>query len=98
MPMPTLFEVGLSWRRKNHLHQLAEQLNMHAGTRLQEALIDLEFHMRDEGLWQQEPPSDWAFASELPFFHDRMSFPEWLQFVFIPNLQRLAVDQSPWPK
>lgn len=27
-----------------------------------------------------------------------MSFPEWLQFVFIPNLQRLAVDQSPWPK
>lgn len=41
---------------------------MHAGTRLQEALIDLEFHMRDEGLWQQEPPSDWAFASELPFF------------------------------
>lgn len=48
---------------------------MHAGTRLQEALIDLEFHMRDEGLWQQEPPSDWAFASELPFFHDRMSFP-----------------------
>jgi len=71
---------------------------MRAGTGLQEALIDLEFHMRDLGLWQQETPSDWAFASELPFSHDRMSFPEWLQFVFIPNLQSLAAGQSLWPE
>lgn len=49
-------------------------------------------------MWQEERPSDWAFASELPFFHDRMSFPEWLQFVFIPNLQALADEQRPWPE
>lgn len=71
---------------------------MQAGTRLQEALIDLEFHMRDSGFWQKDSPSEWAFASELPFFHDRMSFPEWLQFVFIPNLQSLAESQSAWPE
>lgn len=71
---------------------------MQAGIRLKEVLIDLEFHMRDSGLWQEERPSDWAFSSELPFFHDRMSFPEWLQFVFIPNLLALAEGQSTWPE
>lgn len=71
---------------------------MQAGIRLKELLIDLEFQMRDGSIWQSEPPSDWAFASELPFFHDRMSFPEWLQFVFIPNLRTLADGEDNWPE
>ena len=70
---------------------------MRAGLRLQELLMDVGFLMRAQGLWTDTTPSAWALASELPFCYDRMDFPEWLQFVFIPNLQALAESQSPWP-
>ncbi len=69
-----------------------------AGLGLRELLIDLEYVLRDTGLWSDERPSDWAFASELPFAHDRMSFPLWLQYVFLPTLSDLAESDRLWPE
>ncbi len=69
-----------------------------AGIRLAELLIDLEFVLRDGALWSSESPPVEAFRSEMPFALDRMSFPDWLQFIFIPTLHRLALDPAQeWP-
>jgi uncharacterized protein YqcC (DUF446 family) len=70
-----------------------------AGLKLSELLIDLEYVMRDSALWGGERPLDEAFASELPFAHDQMEFPQWLQFVFVPNLTELAQSEdAQWPE
>ncbi len=60
-------------------------------------LIDLEALMRSGGMWSSEFPPDDAFASQMPFFVDRMNFLQWLQFVFIPTLRDRIEAGEPLP-
>lgn len=55
------------------------------------ALIDVEAALRDLQLWSSQSPSPEALASTQPFCVDTLTFPEWLQYVFIIRL-RLMVD------
>ena len=60
-------------------------------------LIDVEFQLRRTRLWSEQPPEPDALESDLPFAVDRLSFPEWLQFVFVPRLHELVRDECPLP-
>ncbi len=53
--------------------------------------------MRRLSLWAQTPPTASALASRAPFCVDTMSLPQWLQFVFIPNMRLLIEAGAPLP-
>lgn len=53
----------------------------------------IEEEMRNIGLWQEQSPSDEAFASREPFCIDTMDSHEWLQWVLIPRLSSL-IDEG----
>jgi uncharacterized protein YqcC (DUF446 family) len=52
-------------------------------------LIDIEAHLRQMGLWQDEPPAPEALASTQPFCIDTLGFDQWLQFIFLPKMYQL---------
>lgn len=59
-------------------------------------LIDIEAELRRLQLWQAEPPSPEALASTEPFCVDTLTFPQWLQFIFVPRMHALAtMEQLP---
>ena len=60
---------------------------------IMEKLIDLEAELRNLVLWEHEPPSVAALASTEPFSIDTLTFPQWLQFVFIPKM-RWMIEQD----
>lgn len=66
-------------------------------TAVGELLIDLEYELRTIGLWQQESPPPEALASTQPFAVDTMTFPQWIQFVFIERMLLLVEKQLPLP-
>ncbi len=56
---------------------------------LRSRLIDLEAELRQLGCWQHQPPSADALRSEQPFCVDTLTFPQWLQFIFLPRMYAL---------
>jgi len=62
-----------------------------------ELLIDIEAQLRQLGLWEREPPSPQALASDQPFSVDTLTLPQWLQFIFLPTLYRLLEEGQPLP-
>lgn len=62
-----------------------------------ELLIDLECHMRTLGLWQEQRPSQQALNSTQPFAVDTLTFPQWVQFIFIEKMQNMVNEQLPLP-
>ncbi len=64
---------------------------------LADILIDLEKELRELRLWEAELPPPEALASVQPFAVDHLSFPQWLQFIFIPRLYLLIDAGAPLP-
>lgn len=62
-----------------------------------ETLIDIEKELRELHLWESEMISDAALASEQPFAVDTMTFPQWLQFIFLPRMYFMLDQQMPLP-
>ena len=65
---------------------------------LLELLIQLESQMRLAGIWSSSVPSEEALASREPFACDQMSFPEWLQHIFLPKMMHILEHQQPLPE
>jgi uncharacterized protein YqcC (DUF446 family) len=63
-----------------------------------EILIDIEKELRELRLWDREYPSDEALASTQPFAIDTLTFPQWLQFIFLPRLYLMIEQQLALPK
>lgn len=59
-------------------------------------LMDIEQELRVMGLWESEIPSAEALSSTEPFAIDTLTFPQWLQFIFIPKMMFL-IDQKKLP-
>jgi len=57
----------------------------------------LEAEMRRLELWSRERPSEQALASTQPFCIDTLSFPEWLQFIFLERIRFIVQEQAPLP-
>lgn len=62
-----------------------------------EILIDIEKELRELQLWDVEMPSEEALLSTQPFAIDTLTFPQWLQFIFIPRLYVLIEQRAPLP-
>lgn len=65
--------------------------------RAADLLLELEAELRRLGLWEAVRPSDEALASPLPFCCDTLSFPQWLQFVFLERMKSLIKASGPLP-
>jgi uncharacterized protein YqcC (DUF446 family) len=63
-----------------------------------EILIDIEKELRELRLWGFEVPPQEALASVQPFAIDTLSFPQWLQFIFIPRLYAMVEQGGALPK
>lgn len=62
-----------------------------------EVLIDIEAELRHLQLWDDEMISEEALASEQPFAVDTMTFPQWLQFIFLPRMYFMLEQQLQLP-
>ena len=60
-------------------------------------LIDIEAQLRQLSLWESEMPRDEALASTQPFAIDTLTFPQWLQFIFLPTMYRLVDEGDALP-
>ena len=69
--------------------------NLHIA--IAELLIDIEKELRELQLWDSEMISDAALASEQPFAVDTMTFPQWLQFIFLPRMYFIIEQQLQLP-
>jgi uncharacterized protein YqcC (DUF446 family) len=57
-------------------------------------LEQIETEMRRIDLWQASPLQAEQYDFRAAFAGDTMSFPQWLQFIFIPNAKRAAAGAS----
>lgn len=64
---------------------------------LTQRLNSLASELQRLGLWQEGRPSDEALSSTLPFCMDTLAFEQWLQFVFIEQLQIMMQLGKPLP-
>ncbi len=59
--------------------------------RLLTLFAELEEELRQLGWWQQQAPSAEALQSQQPFCVDTLEFAQWLQWLFIPRMQKILV-------
>ncbi|ACE83834.1 YqcC family protein [Cellvibrio japonicus] len=69
--------------------------NLHIA--LAEILMDVEKELRELRLWECDALPEAALLSQQPFAIDTMSFPQWLQFIFLPRMYTLVEQQLPLP-
>ena len=67
-------------------------------TEVAEVLIDIEAQLRQLGQWHKVRPTAEALASDLPFCVDTLTFPQWLQFVFLPTLYAMLEKGQALPE
>lgn len=65
--------------------------------RLASLLDRIENELRRLELWDDQPPPPAAFRSPNPFCFDTMSVPQWLQWVFIPQMRETLSMNVPLP-
>ena len=71
----------------------------HARQALPGSMKSVEQALSELALHSTVPPSPEAFASVQPFCVDTMSFPQWVQFVFLPKLEGMlegGESMPPW--
>lgn len=68
-------------------------MRQHLST-LTELLTSLEQELKTQSYWTEIEPDQAAFMSELPFFMDKMTGYEWLQWILIPKLTHLAENDQ----
>jgi uncharacterized protein YqcC (DUF446 family) len=49
-------------------------------------LLELEQELRRLDLWEPQPPAPEKLRSDQPFAIDTLTFPQWLQFIFIARM------------
>ncbi|HSB03019.1 MAG TPA: YqcC family protein [Anaerolineales bacterium] len=57
-------------------------------------LEEIETEMRRINLWQEKPLQPEQYDFRAAFAGDTMSFPQWLQFIFIPSVKRAAANED----
>ena len=60
-------------------------------------LLLIERELIVQGWWQDEPPSDEALESTVPFAVDTMNFEQWLQWIFLPRMKIIIELGHPLP-
>jgi uncharacterized protein YqcC (DUF446 family) len=60
-------------------------------------IAQIEAEMKNVGMWQVEPPPPEKLDVQAAFGHDKLSFEQWLQFIFIPRVQEIIAAKGHWP-
>ncbi|MEW9681448.1 YqcC family protein [Pseudomonas sp. TE50-2] len=60
-------------------------------------LLLIEQELKVQGWWSDATPSAEALASVEPFAVDRMSFEQWLQWIFLPRMKLILEHGHPLP-
>lgn len=60
-------------------------------------LLLIERELRQQGWWEDAPPSATALASVEPFCVDTLDFNQWLQWVFLPRMKLILEQDMPLP-
>lgn len=58
----------------------------------------VEKELRAMQLWDKQMPSAQALASDQPFAIDKLTFNQWLQFVFLPKMAEVIETASALPE
>ena len=66
--------------------------------RLASLLQAVEKELRAMQLWEEQMPSAEALASDQPFALDKLSFNQWLQFIFLPKMAEIVETASALPE
>lgn len=61
-------------------------------------LNELETELRALNLWNDIPPAPEKLASQQPFAVDTLTFPEWLQWIYLKRLRALVDANAALPK
>lgn len=77
--------------------QSSDQIEQAKNQQVELALQSLQQALMKTGHWSESDISAQALASQQPFCLDTMNFSQWLQFVFIPNIQALINTQQALP-
>ena len=65
--------------------------------KLAELLMDVECDLRNLQLWESDVPPEDMLVSNEPFAIDKLTFPQWLQFIFLPRLHSMLELNAPLP-
>lgn len=88
------YDIAYDWKVRVELEKLQMSLQAAIG----ELLIDLECELRNMGLWENEAPPPEALESAMPFAVDTLTFPQWVQFVFIAKMHLIIKTDAPLPE
>jgi uncharacterized protein YqcC (DUF446 family) len=64
---------------------------------VQRTLDAIESEMKRIGMWQADPLAPGKFDDMGPFGANTMSFEQWLQFVFVPNVRAIVAERGEFP-
>ena len=60
-------------------------------------LSEIEAEMKRIGMWQDKPPPAENLAVTQAFGADKLSFEQWLQFIFIPRVREIIAARAAFP-
>jgi len=64
---------------------------------LSDMLKTLEEGLQSEELWLAQTPSNDALSSVEPFAVDTLTFIQWLQFLFLPQIKQICQEAAELP-
>ena len=64
---------------------------------LSDMLKTLEESLQSEELWLAQTPSNDALSSVEPFAVDTLTFIQWLQFLFLPQIKQICQEAAELP-
>ena len=70
---------------------------MDAYQQLSDMLKTLEESLQSEELWLAQTPSNDALSSVEPFAVDTLTFIQWLQFLFLPQIKQICQEANELP-
>ena len=70
---------------------------MNTYQQLSDMLKTLEEGLQSEELWLAQTPSDDALRSVEPFAVDTLTFIQWLQFLFLPQIKQICQEAAELP-
>ena len=70
---------------------------MDAYHQLSDMLKTLEESLQSEELWLAQTPSNDALSSVEPFAVDTLTFIQWLQFLFLPQIKQICQEAAELP-
>lgn len=62
-----------------------------------DCLLGIEMALRKLDMWATERPPEEAFRSTEPFCLDTLTFPQWVQFVFLERMKVIVEKGHPLP-